>query len=353
MLLAQYPAPRGAEVNSPGADLNLAGQTWRVFFPTVARFSMTTRVDTALHSPLEPRPGPHPCGPEPWLLPGCSSVYDRLVSNSGATTPFSDMIRDDDPGVVAQKPRRSSILERCILRISTASVAVGTEDIDGLGRALSELRCGTRPLDPSRCETNEAVLKRRQKQIQYGKNTCGYQNYLQQVPKRLRLPVHHPRTPNKYRKYSRRSWDMQVRLWRRALHAWDPPSNTPHDAPRVSQVDIDGHDTVDQLQELLEQMNTEPCGRGRTGEMGLHFKAPLTPLTSPLAQVSPSTSWISPQGGAPRLQTPTSHPDLAYSFSAWLSAEENRKARGCSVLLAVAKETLWAGEVMVVMKVFQ
>lgn len=37
--------------------------------------------------------------------------------------------------------------------------------------------------DPSQFEINEAVLKRRQKQIQYGKNTCGYQNYVQQVPK--------------------------------------------------------------------------------------------------------------------------------------------------------------------------
>ncbi|KAK6321955.1 hypothetical protein J4Q44_G00067470 [Coregonus suidteri] len=274
---------------------------------------MSTRVETAFQGPLmEPRgwsmplwsgipelpPGfrsratTHSCSPEPWLLPGCSSVYDSLVSNAAPAMPPSPM--NGERGPTMQKPRRSSILERCILRMSTASVAVGTEDMDGIRRSQSGMRWVPRNLDPAHTEGNESVLKRRQKQIQYGKNTSGYQNYLEQVPKRLRIPGLHPSTPNKYRKYSRRSWDMQVRLWRRALHGWDPPSKAQREAKG-----LEGQDPVDQLKGLLEQMNCKlyedsgvkegAKGRGVPSDS----KAPFSPKPAGMSFNSP---WMLPHG---------------------------------------------------------
>ncbi|XP_059397807.1 stem-loop binding protein 2 [Carassius carassius] len=295
---------------------------------------MTTRIESLLQGPFESRlPLPlhlwptdvaqnyntktHslPSSPEPWLLPGCSSVFDSLVSCS--KTPQSASQNEEKISAV-QKPRRSSILERCILKMSTASVAVGTEDIDGIKRSPSGRQWCPHNADPSQFEINEAVLKRRQKQIQYGKNTCGYQNYVQQVPKRLRVPGIHPSTPNKYRKYSRRSWDMQVRLWRRALHAWDLPS--------ASQKDPEGQDPVDQLQSLLEK-NAELWDSGeKEGSKWDMALDTMSSITSQPSDLSTDGLWLysnATQVGVPCDQGQTSPPGLGYTFSSHLTAQEN------------------------------
>ncbi|EDX15868.1 GD15074 [Drosophila simulans] len=77
---------------------------------------------------------------------------------------------------------------------------------------------------PTRRETADpAILSRRQKQIDYGKNTAAYERYVEMVPKAERTRDH-PRTPNKHGKYSRRAFDGLVKIWRKSLHIYDPPT---------------------------------------------------------------------------------------------------------------------------------
>jgi hypothetical protein len=64
-------------------------------------------------------------------------------------------------------------------------------------------------------------LAQRQKQIDYGKKTVGYERYMSMVPKDKRESGQ-PITPRKDQRCSKRSWDGQVRKWRRDLHRWDP-----------------------------------------------------------------------------------------------------------------------------------
>lgn len=76
-------------------------------------------------------------------------------------------------------------------------------------------------------ETDKRRLQVRQKQVDFGKNTLGYQCYLEQIPKHMRhctpgpLKVN-PATPDIRQICSKRSFDGQIRKWRRDLHYWDP-----------------------------------------------------------------------------------------------------------------------------------
>eukprot|EP00877_Chromochloris_zofingiensis_P006539 jgi/Chrzof1/2138/Cz11g03280.t1 len=74
-------------------------------------------------------------------------------------------------------------------------------------------------------EIGPAKLASRQRQIDFGKNTLGYEQYLKLVPKgrrRLMGKNHDPKTPDIALNCSNRAFLGLVKQWRRRLHAYDP-----------------------------------------------------------------------------------------------------------------------------------
>lgn len=91
---------------------------------------------------------------------------------------------------------------------------------------------------PGERETNQHRLAQRQKQIDYGKNTVGYDEYIRRVPKHTRDPrKRHLSTPDKYEKMSKRNWEGNMRVWRAHLHEYDPKDTRPVPEPIKEQVE--------------------------------------------------------------------------------------------------------------------
>jgi len=70
-------------------------------------------------------------------------------------------------------------------------------------------------------ETNEHRITNRMKQIQYGKNTVGYIRFKELVSKQ-KGKKNVLRVPDPHQLCSKRSWDGQLKKWRRELHQFDP-----------------------------------------------------------------------------------------------------------------------------------
>ncbi|XP_055699741.1 histone RNA hairpin-binding protein [Phlebotomus papatasi] len=138
--------------------------------------------------------------------------FEKLVKEEKIKTPFKRRLsgesqQGEDESTEATGSKRMK--EGTKARVRSTSNSSGSTNNSGNGKFKMEI------------ESDPEVLIRRQKQIDFGKNTIGYDNYINQVPRDARK-LTDPNTPKKNIKYSRRAWDGLIKQWRIQLHDWDP-----------------------------------------------------------------------------------------------------------------------------------
>ncbi|KAL6735991.1 hypothetical protein Aduo_006389 [Ancylostoma duodenale] len=141
---------------------------------------------------------------------GCSPVK-RAPPSSG---------RPARKNLKTETPTRSPFRSRCLFP---------TTPKDSKGAPSTEFTPKDFWEDPTLgwCK-DQATLDRRTKEIDRAKEKPVYARYLEEIPRHLRIKGVHPRTPNKHINFSRRSWDAQMRSWKRSLYDWagEEPSDS-------------------------------------------------------------------------------------------------------------------------------
>jgi len=135
------------------------------------------------------------------------------------------------------------------------------------------------PLSPSQMETDPHRLSQRQKQITYGYRTLGYLRYRLLVPRDKRRKEH-PRTPRKEQICSKRSWDGQVKKWRRELHKWDPALDSGFQELLTADILESMFAGVPGLSELITGLK-EKLAQGTLGQIDDEEEADVSDLPSP------------------------------------------------------------------------
>jgi len=182
--------------------------------------------------------------PGPWITsPTPSVIITDEAPQECIKTPFSSPLVKA-PSIVLNQPKITSPVHAvvkaspfaspqtpkdkppAVSHLSPAPKTTGHQMTPFKSPQSTALSPGKSPKSPNRpiSPLDEQRLLQRQKQIDYGYRTVGYLRYRLLVAKDQRKPDH-PRTPKKTQGCSKRSWDGQLKKWRRDLHLWDPDNN--------------------------------------------------------------------------------------------------------------------------------
>lgn len=144
---------------------------------------------------------------------GPENSRKRRMDHSRSSSVFSDN------GSCSDFPRkRLSPKKKAYSTANTPSRSNKFSESDGISSTI-EIKKKDGWVEPKLgwCKDPE-ILIRRTKEIEKAKEKPVYAEYLQAISKNERVKGIHPKTPNKFINFSRRSWDAQVKLWKRSLY---------------------------------------------------------------------------------------------------------------------------------------
>lgn len=154
-----------------------------------------------------------------------SPVFRERKSETKESDSWADATEDDNNAWLERAERAFSGLDKYEKEFKKyESPVVHSRNDDNKENANTNTPTAAKRLSPKpvAIEKDADVLIRRQRDIDYGKNTPAYEEFISSVPKRERRD-NQPWTPDKYEKMTRRNWDKQVKIWRKQLHYWKDP----------------------------------------------------------------------------------------------------------------------------------
>ncbi|KAL0205261.1 hypothetical protein P9112_000568 [Eukaryota sp. TZLM1-RC] len=157
----------------------------------------------------------------------CESPFDSIMNRISQVFP-SPQPEDDDISLVSEPilsigSPRSFLCSPKASRPSKdpANVPI-TRDATSCSKGSQPHLTGpfSSPRSNRAVEKDAVRLRWRKRQIDFGKATSGYANYVNLVPRSQRGP-NHPKTPPLDLKISKKKWGYLCNQWRKALHLYD------------------------------------------------------------------------------------------------------------------------------------
>jgi len=143
-----------------------------------------------------------------------SSINQLQAESYNATVLFG---QSNVKGAVQNRPMKAVYSSSCALLIGSASHCLEKAmNIGGRKDWSTNANGEVKSL-------SQRQIDMRLRQLNIGKQTWGYQNYVRAVPKSFRRGWY-PVTPDPMERISKRRFNGKVNVWRRKLHFWDAPT---------------------------------------------------------------------------------------------------------------------------------